>query len=55
MVVKLLEERGYTAEYRVTVGDESTSRETVPPGWFVRSGSLLTEKHAVLFVSSTNR
>jgi len=53
VVVKTLEQRGYTAEYRVTVGNQTTSRKTVPPGWFVRSGSLVTTKHAILFVSST--
>ena len=54
-VVKILEGRGYTAEYRVTVGSETQTRKTVPPGWFVRDGSLLTSNHAVLFVSSTRR
>jgi hypothetical protein len=55
VVVKMLEERGYTAEYRVRVGNVSESRETAPPGWVVTTGSLLTDKHADLFVSATNR
>jgi hypothetical protein len=50
-VLKILEEGGYTAEYRVKVGNEHQSRDTVPPGWVVLDGSLVTTKHAVLFVS----
>ncbi len=49
-VVKALQQRGFTVEYRVIVDSGSEARDKVPAGWFVYSGTAMSERHAVLFV-----
>lgn len=49
-VLKTLEQRGFTAEYRVTVDSVALVRDEVPSGWFVYDGVASTDHHVILFV-----
>jgi hypothetical protein len=49
-VLKILEQRGFTAEYRVEAGDNNEVRKTAPSEWFVHDGVASTDHHVILSV-----
>ncbi|MFF1823542.1 hypothetical protein ACFVWG_39940 [Kribbella sp. NPDC058245] len=49
-VLKVLEQRGFTAEYRVQSGERSDAPDTVPASWFVHDGAAASDHHVILFV-----
>jgi hypothetical protein len=49
-VLKILEQRGFTAEYRVQSEDRSDAPDTVPASWFVHDGAAASDHHVILFV-----
>ncbi|TDD61304.1 hypothetical protein E1263_08070 [Kribbella antibiotica] len=54
-VLKILGERGFTAEYRVETPGYSEPRDEVPTNWFVRDGVPASDHHVILFVSPDQR